>query len=65
VGGSAIGKLNTVSIAPRPGNRPFAKTYPRAMPKIATTTVASKAAWSEIDNGFQIQGGIPNQFNHE
>jgi hypothetical protein len=35
------------------------------MPQMATTTVASKAAWSEIDSGFQIQGGMPNQFNHE
>ncbi len=65
MGGSAIGKLNTVSIAPRPGKRPLARRYPRATPRTATTIVASKAACSETDNGFQTQGGMPSPFSHE
>ena len=35
------------------------------MPKMATTIVASKAARSEIDNGFQTQGGMSSVFSHE
>ena len=35
------------------------------MPKTATTIVASKAARSEIDNGFQTQGGMSSLFSHE
>ena len=32
---------------------------------IATTTVASKAARSEMESGFQTQGGMPSAFSHE
>src|SRR6202522_4533082 len=60
-----MGRLKKVSSAPRPGNRPLARTYPRAIPKMATTTVASKAACKEIASGFQTQGGMWSQFNHE
>ena len=35
------------------------------MPKTATTIVASKAARSETDSGFQTQGGMPSLFSHE
>ncbi len=35
------------------------------MPTTATTIVASKAARSETDSGFQTQGGMPRLFSHE
>ena len=35
------------------------------MPVTATTSVASKAARSEMESGFQTHGGIPRSFNHE
>ncbi len=60
-----MGRLNTVSIAPRPGKRPLARRYPSAMPKTATTIVASKAACRETDSGPQTHGGMPSTFSHE
>ncbi len=60
-----MGRLKTVSMAPRPGKRPLASKNPSALPVMATTIVASKAACRETDRGLQTHGGMPSVFSHE